>query len=256
MNTLFPKMCDCPKGSQIAVGGLYWVVYQIVLSFILSLMIASLHFDGRDFHYLLIAYYIVNLLMVLLIFRKYLIDSFWAAKLDPKGFFSSVGLGLAVLVVLEIPILLFHHFAGDFLQYTPLPIAEPLLGNPVSVWLPLDPLLIGALMVFAAPVVTGCLYYAVGFAAAAQERPWLGYLIVALLSAIPAVLLITSYGHDVARAAIIYASTLPFHLCACWVYQRTDSIWGPILFHAVTNIFGVPISLFLTYGSFLSYIAA
>lgn len=125
MMKLFPPMTDRPEGKQIAMGGLYWVVYQIVLPFIMMLIIA------------------------------------------------------------------------------------------------------------------GC---AVGFAAPAQERPWMGYLVVALITAIPMVLVYTSGAGDLADAAVRYFAMLPLHMCACWVYQRSDTIWGPIIFQALANLVSLPIA--------------
>lgn len=241
MEKLFPKMRECPEGKHIALGGGYWVVYQIALPFILTMVIGDMSMVTGTTISCAVGFWVINLGCTIVMFRSYLRDSFWTVRLDRKRLFASIGLGLAALAVLEIPFLLISILMEDPAVFFALPMADPLFGINAAMWMIYETLLFGVCFVFLAPVTMCCLYYAVGFAAPAQERPWLGYLIVALLAMVPAALLYTSGAYELAAAAGYYVSVLPFHMCACWVYQRSDTIWGPILFHVIANLLSIPV---------------
>jgi len=245
MFRFFPKKLDCPEGRQITGGGLYWVVYIVFLPFFIELLctgeesIATLAINAC------IAYHIINLIVIILVFRHYLEESFWVIRLDKKRFFTAIGIGLAVLTAISVPVVLITFITGNALLFLPYPFADALLGLHSFYWLLCSPVLMGVCMVFAVPFTISCLYYAVGFATPAQTRPWLGYIIVAGLAAIPAVLLYTSQGYLPTTAFLFYLFRLPVFMCACWVYQYSDSIWGPIVFHSIVNLFSVPIMFLL-----------
>lgn len=243
MDKLFPKMRECPEGKHIALGGAYWIVYQIALPFILTMFCGGLGAENGLVIGCVVAHFVINLACTIVIFRSYLVESFWIVRMETKRVLVNVGLGLAALAVLEIPFVISSMFAEDPVLFFALPLADPVLGLFSTGWVMLNPFIFGPCMVFLAPVTMCCLYYAVGFAAPAQERPWLGYLIVALIAAVPAVLLYTSDGYELSKVVSYYFSVLPFHLCACWVYQRSDTIWGPIIFQAIANLVSIPVCI-------------
>lgn len=63
-------------------------------------------------------------------------------------------------------------------------------------------------------------------------------LLVYGLTQIPAVLRFMS-GIELAECIIQYLLYLPLHMCACWVYQRTNTIWAPIAFQGIVNLSGI-----------------
>jgi membrane protease YdiL (CAAX protease family) len=69
-----------------------------------------------------------------------------------------------------------------------------------------------------------------------KMEPFLGKFATNLVTTIPFVLLHanTSYSTD----AIIFLAlqVLPLSLAWCWLMQKTNSIWGSILFHAAADI--------------------
>ena len=255
MEKLFPQMRDCPEGKQIALGGAYWVVYQIMLPFMMLFVLAMICSDSMfgDPPTVVgyVVFYLINLVCVGLIFRPYLEDSFWTLRTDMKKVLVSIGMGLAALVVFEIPLVLLDLLQKKWLVYFSLPIADPVFYLKSSLWFRVQPLVVGFCTTVLAPVTMCCLYYGVGFAAPAQERPWLGYLIVALLAAVPVVLMYTSGAFELEDAFVHYLSRLPFHLCACWVYQRSDTIWGPIIFQALANLLSLPIAWVLAHVTYV-----
>lgn len=243
-------MYECPEGKHIALGGAYWVVYQIMLPFILQLLLGLLYGDcmigDPPVIVCYVAFYVVNLICVTVIFLSYLKDSFWTLRMDLRKVCVSIGMGLAVLAVLEIPLVLLDLIQKKWLVYFSLPIADPVFSLKAAFWFRVQPLVSGFCMTILAPVTMCCLYYGVGYAAPAQDRPWLGYLIVLLIAAVPVTLMYTSGGFELNDALVHYFSRLPFHLCACWVYQRSNTIWGPIIFQVLVNFLSAPLAWILS----------
>lgn len=247
MDELFPRMYDCPEDKQIAQGGLYWFFYIIVLRFLFLLVV-----DGGEFYpELLIGshalYFIINAIIVFLIFREYLIDAFLNVRLFPMRFFSSVGSSLLAFLVLEFIIVGLESIISGTVSLCSLPAVDSLVGGYGIALLWESPILMGVCLLTIVPLTMSCLYYAVGFASPCQNRVWLGYLIVALISAVPAVLLVTSTGFEVDQALWYFIELLPYHLCACWAYQRSDTIWGAIAFQSVANLLSIPFVLFMLF---------
>lgn len=256
MDKLFPRMYDCPESKQIAQGGLYWFFYIILLPFLFAFVVAS----GKIGTSLVIGtntiYFIINGIAVFAIFREYLIDSFLNVSIFPKRFFLSVGSGLLVFYILEFLIVGIEAIISGTVNTFPFPAVDMLYGNYGFLLLWECPLLMGLCLLTIVPVTMSCLYYAVGFASPCQNRVWLGYLVVALISAIPAVLQVTSIGVAPAEALRYYVEMLPFHMCACWAYQRSDSIWGAIAFQSAANLLSIPSMIILMYLETLTGFAA
>ena len=248
MDKLFPRMYDCPESKQIAMGGLYWVVYIVFLPFLLLLACAGGAADNAAVYTCILAYFLINGIIVFLIFREYLIDSLWNVRLNKKHCFASVGLGVLVFFSIEAIMIFCGLYNYDMITVLPFPAADSLFGVRGVVLVMGKPILMTLCLITIVPITMCCLYYAVGFASVCQNRMWLGYLVVALISAIPAVLQVTSMDVEIIDALRYYVGMLPFHVCACWVYQRSDTIWGPILFHTVTNLLSVPIAIFLFFA--------
>lgn len=253
MRNIFPQMHDRPETGRIVAGGAYWFVFKIILPFLAILGAAGVGGSGESAIGMYIFYSLVNLICTVLIFRPYLQESFWNARLDKELFVISVGLGLAVYAVLEIILVVVGILARDPMMFVCFPVGEPLLGISSTYWAMAHPVILGLVMVLLVPVTHCCLYYGVGFAAPCQERPWLGYLIVILISVVPALLLVTSGGRSVGEGLAYFVGMLPFHVCACWIYQNSDTIWGPIVFQAVVNLVTIPVSMILLFVSALSF---
>lgn len=249
MDKLFPKMRECPETKYIFGGAGYWIVYQLVLPFLVTLGAAGTEVTTSSMVGAHVAYLLLNLVGVGLIFWPYLKESFWMVRLEPNRCLKSAGLGLAVLVVLEAVMIVLGAACGDPTLFFGLPAVDRPMGIPPVVLLFMEFDLMRLLFIFLSPVTMCCLYYAVGFAAPAQERPWLGYLTVALMAVIPAVLVYTSGFGELSYAASFYVSMLPVHMCSCWVYQRSDTIWAPVLFQVFANMAAIPVSFVLLFVS-------
>lgn len=85
------------------------------------------------------------------------------------------------------------------------------------------------------PVTTACLFYATGFAPTANRKPWLAYLVVALVLLFPRAC--NAFNFDsLSIELILYLAQLPIHWAACWAYQKTDTVWAPIFTLSCANL--------------------
>jgi membrane protease YdiL (CAAX protease family) len=69
-----------------------------------------------------------------------------------------------------------------------------------------------------------------------KMEPFLGKLITNLVTTVPFVLLHAYTGYATNQTIFLVLQALPFSLAWCWLMQKTNSIWGSILFHAAMDI--------------------
>lgn len=245
MKKLFPPMYEHPEWTQVLVGGFYWIVYLFLLPALLNLVWMAISPTDLVYAWICVAYYILNTLFVGWIFWSYLKDAFWEFRLNLKKCLASIGWGLLILAVLQIPLFLFGA-QGDWTVYirevSIFPVADTLFQVPPRDSMDFYPWLSAPFFVTLVPFVMGCLYLLVGFASACAKRGWTGYLVTAALVYVSC-LFIHLYHQSLEDLWSTYGRTLPFYLCACWVFQRSDTVWSPILFYAITNLLGVGIYL-------------
>lgn len=236
MDNFFPIMIERPENRLMGGGLTYWFLAFSLFPCLMFLMAVDLYGYNEWIAWVEIIYHIVNFIVVLVLFFTFMKDSFLILQVNTKqilsiactcaiviivlkraliGLFAALDWELAVNVAIgsyvssESDLL---RFAGDIL-YT-----HPILGSVVLV-----------LMV---PFSISCLYYACCFAPACNRWPRGAYLIISLALLIPRFMNFCPLSEELA----IYFITLPVHLIACWSYQKTDTIWTPILIHGITNL--------------------
>jgi membrane protease YdiL (CAAX protease family) len=67
-------------------------------------------------------------------------------------------------------------------------------------------------------------------------EPFLGRFATNLVTTIPFVLVHSYTGYATDQTIFLALQVLPFSLAWCWLMQKTNSIWGSILFHAAMDI--------------------
>lgn len=234
MFEMFPVMTDRPEGKTVVGGGLYWAVYVIGFPFILTLMFGGTNANAIP----ILLLYGVSFVAVGLMFRRYLIESFFNVRCYPGRFLATVGIASGVVLTVEqIALFVCLHsnmFDVMYASNNILPVADvPLLLSTSAAVTEMPLMMMLCTSVFV-PVTMCCLYYGVGFAPAAAERPWFGYIIVAILAAVPRLFGLGNMGYPLYQL-MVYLLQLPWHLCACWAYQKADTIWAPICMYAVVN---------------------
>lgn len=239
MNKHFPPMFDCPEKPTIFAGLFYCLLSFFSLPFLMSLLqfasgkTAALHYGYE------LAFHLINFLMTVALFRGYLSDSFLQVQIDARKVLSTAAVGLLIievwLVLAMAGYLLFRSYYCYITLFYALPIAELDVFAFTSRLVCDRPILGTLCTVVLTPVTTACLLYATGFAPAANRKPWLAYLVVALVLLFPRACNAFNF-NDLSTELLLYLAQLPIHWVACWTYQKTDTVWAPIFTLAGVNL--------------------
>ena len=240
-NKMFPMMLDEPDAYTVGTGLGYWLFAFLLLPALLSLPLLSglgLTDAGNEI-WIELGYHAVNFVVIFLTFFTYLKDAFFALWLKPKKVFGTAAICALIIVLLKIVIFLLASFSGNQL------FAEAAFGTLLTTEMDLmyfstalmveQPLYTMLFVVLLTPITTSCLFYGSVFAPVCTSRPKLAYVLAALTPAV-AHLLIVFCMWPMSQQMAIYLIQIPVHLIACWSYQKTDTIWTPILTHMLSNL--------------------
>lgn len=259
----FPAMTECPEPRQAVSGWLYWAFHILFLPGIAVVISPEGSLLRAAFWF-----WAIDLIAVVLIFRRFLGDSMGNFRIYRSECFTALWQGLLVFAVLCLPVYLIDGLDGmlgcitggpfgsqDLTGWTGHVYFDPVSENLMrlaSTSMICTEVLTGPVLVLASPVIVGCLYFALGFAPRADRQPWRGYAAVAAMAAGTTLLLHLSGGEELTACVIRYLCQLPFWMCGCWVYQRSNTVWGPILFTAAVNLLS---ALIFIAGLTVSYFA-
>lgn len=250
MREHFPDMLDCPDTPKIIVSVLYCILAFFSLPFIMLLLMQGSFNDEAVLSGVQIAYHVINFLAAVWIYREYLGDALLNVQIDVKGFLKTVGTCVTVMVMLAWAMFRILSFIGGEQVYVAafgiLPLSEVELFALSSDLVLMNPIFGTICLVVLVPVSVSCLFYSMSFAPVCCKRPWLAYIVVALVIAFPRVCNGMTYW-DPTQQAILYFTQLPMHLLACWAYQKMDTVWAPIAVLAVVNLLSSGMIL-LAYG--------
>ena len=246
-----PVLLDAPD-KQIYISALiYSVVSFFTFPFLLLLFSINLQ-DGSVLVWYELIYHIINFGVVLKLYKEYLRDAFDLFSARKREVFGVVKTAvIAMLAVIGVWYLLAWLTKWEpviIALYGSLPLSEMDIFL-LSVDIPyLNPIPGTIAMVLLTPLICSCLYYSVAFVPAYNVRPWLGYVLVALLLAFPRFCNATTHW-DPAEEMSLYFGQLPIHLIACWSYKKADSVFAPILVLTIANLLAcVRIILMLLLG--------
>ena len=238
MKQLFPHMTDSPERSQVLGGLVYGAFPFLILPFTLMLFTVGVKDTGL-YAVLECIYQAINFLALFAIFRTYLLDSWFTFGLQTRKVLGlSIICALLILLCYILVAAAFLHSGSDQATLV-FQGALPVTGIELML-LPGQFALFGGILgvlflVFLGPVTNACMYYATAFSPlCAKGRPFIAYLGVAALTAVPRVITyFTIWGGW--KENLLYLAQLPIHLFSCWLYQRTNTIWAPIITHAIVN---------------------
>lgn len=234
MKKWFPDMMDRPKPGVVFCIFVYWVFAFVVFPFLVPVIGHGLWYNTSVTAWLDLIYYVVNAVCLTLMCKEYLADSFFNVQTDTRNFLKTAAIAL-LLMLLVTPwnAVKFYTYGPQTTDYFPLSeMAIALLPGYFAYNLPVWGTLV---LTFLTPFSISLLFYASTFAPAAETRPWLGYLLVCVVTALPNLFDIF-WREDIAYNLTRYLLQLPIHLIACWSYQKTDTVWTPILALAGFNL--------------------
>ncbi len=214
-------------------GFCYLPFYLFLLSFLLQLAAELLHFTLTDVG-LNLAYYCINCVAVLLIFHRFLMDSFRGAKL--WSFVQTAILGFV------------FYYALSFLVNLLLLRVAPSLTNPnnAAVNSLADasgaPMLICILLL--GPFVEEVLLRGLIFGTLHRHSRIAAYIVsVLLFSAIH----LWQYALSISPSTLLLCALqyVPGGVALAWTYEKSGTIWCSILLHCVINAVSMGLLSFL-----------
>jgi len=212
------------RGEMIG-GFLYWPVYLVGLSWLLQLAfrLLGLPEDGAKLN---ICYFLINFLLTAVIFRRFLIGSLSAAGHRFWAFLQACVLGFAFYYAML--------FALSFvLDWTGLSVDNPndaavqaLAGENYRLLLVCTILL--------APLTEETLTRGLLFGTIRPKSRFLAYAVSTLVfSAIHVWQYALTDGWRVVLVSAV--EYLPAGIALGWTYEKSDTIWAPVLVHGLIN---------------------
>lgn len=219
-----------PYKKEQIIGVFCWVAYLFGIPALLTylLMLGGVDVTTRHgYSVLQIADFVSIFIVIVLFFRNF----FWRSLAPLRGqvgrLVSTVAFGfLAYYLLMNLVVYLIY-----IIGITP----ENRNNETIETLLTENSIPMFFCTVLLAPVTEECLVRGVVFAPLCRHRPWLAYLVTVPLFAF---LHIFSYigQQSAVLLAISFLQYLPAGFVFGWAYQRTGSIYGPLLLHCAINL--------------------
>lgn len=238
MKEWFPAMLDAPEGHTVGSSVLYWLMAFLVLPLMLSL--GTINSRGQEYEiWMDIGYHVINFVCVLGLFFRYLRESFYTLRSNLKMVLGVSAIGAVLIIVIKLFCGVVAAISGNISAMhaafgTLLTTENDVLFYATAV-LEIQPLWGTLCLGILAPITVSCMLYATVFAPICTSRPWLAYLITAVMLLLQRLAMTISL-FPLQEELAIFAVQLPVHMLACWTYQKTDTVWTPILLHVAVNM--------------------
>ena len=237
MNTKI--MLDQPDKYAVGGAAAYGLFSYVLIPFVLFWVAFGFNGDPNFRFVGQLVHHGINFLVAVSLYREYLRDAFITVQMETRTVIRTVVRSAAEMVVYFVGLWsVLPAFGGQFwsaLLLGTLPIGEVDLLMFTSDFLYVSPIVGSLVLILLTPVTTTCLYYAMGFAPVCYKKPWLAYVVVALVLSIPRVINSVLFWGSLQESAI-YLGQLPIHLLACRAYQKCDSVWAPIFSLMAANL--------------------
>jgi len=214
---------------EVYYGFVYLIVQFFLLPPVISLILPFLPATINDAQ-LNFFYYLLNFTAITVIFRKFLWQNLERIGMYPGYLFRVVLLGLARYIVLNTLVgSLLMTLDPSYFNANDSAIAEMVQSE-----LPL----IAAGTIILVPPAEECLFRGLIFGNLRKYNRAIAYFVsVTAFSVIH----ITGYigVYTPLQLLIAFLSYLPAGLCLGWAYEKADTIFAPILIHAVVNAMAI-----------------
>ena len=239
MKRFFPIMNDdTEKGMHFALFA-YWIFAFGVMPSWMPLFGDGFWDNLPVISWFEIAYHVINGVVIAIMLKTYLKDSFLNVQLDPKGFLKTVG--FSVLAMLAVAAGLRYCLGRGMTDIYP--IKEMSVALTSGLLVKQQPIFGTICLSLFTPFAVVGLFYVSVFAPVCRRNRWLGYVVVTVLMAVPCALDILWRG-QASLTILIFILQLPMHWIACWTYQKADTVWAPVLTLAIFNL-GTSLMAFL-----------
>jgi len=222
-----------PTKKQLLWGMIYLPVDMFLLPLLLSLGVILL---GSYIPFSLSAgqfngiYFAINFTVMILIFRKLLLQELRRLKGQLIAIFKAVGLGFLIYMV--------SNFYLSMLLMTLDPTFSNVNDAAIAKMASQDYWIILLGTVVLVPITEELLFRSVLFAGFYNRNRWAAYIVSLLIfSAVHVIGYIGEYSATTLLLCLL--QYFPGSLCLCWVYAKADSVFAPVLLHTVINILGI-----------------
>lgn len=213
------------RGARVA-GLIYLPVHMFVLPLFLPLITVFFP-DIMSDTWLNVLYYGISLVFVLAVMWRFLRDSFDVLLDNKLRAVSSIFLAYLLDIVLSTVALF-------IMQYLFAEVENP-NNEFVNEMAESDFSIILALVVFIVPIVEEVLFRGVLFGGLRRKNRVLAYVVTVAVFALYHVWQYAIVYSDVSM--LLYAiQYIPVGAALCWCYERSGSIWTPIVFHMFINL--------------------
>lgn len=253
MHELFPEMVERPDNGRIAASAIYWPICYILIPFVTTILVLGPYLDPSIITAVDVGYYVLNAIIMISLFFEYIKDSLLTVQINGKGFFKTTGIAAGIMAFLALSIIAVSFRSGNLAALSLFPITETSVLTYPAILIANRPILGLLCSVVLNPFTVSCMFYATVFAPISCSHPKLAYLFMALALMIPRAF--NMWWLEVFEVELwTYFVQLPFHMLACWSYQKTDSILAPIISLSIVNLVSSGFILLL-YASGMIYIA-
>ncbi len=240
MNTMLER----PEKGSIFAAVFYNMIAFYSLPFLLLLLMQGSFSKAKITAWMEVIFHTINFAVALIIFWRYLEESFQDFTYDIPRILKTAG--LYALIAVAVAAVLFY--AGTYvlcyvtdwyptIAVSALPVTEvDLFLSPLGL-ADTVPVLSGICLVVLCPLSVSCLFYATVFSPVAYNKPWLAYLLIIPYLAFPALCNALTFW-DPMEQFLVFLVRLPCHLLACRAYQKADSVWAPIFMLMICNLVG------------------
>ena len=208
-------------------GWIYLAFQMLALPGILSWANATMRLSEAELNF---CFFVINFIAVLLIFNKYLSRSFAQVFQHPSYFIQAVILGFVAYYACSWSInKLFSWVAPGYTNANDASIAALSKGNFFL-------MAIGTVVLV--PPVEECFYRGLVFRNLYGVSRLAAYLVsMAVFAFIHIIGYIQSYTPW--QLVLCFLQYLPAGLCLAWSYAKSDTVFAPIVIHALVNAWGI-----------------
>ena len=218
------------KGMHFALLA-YWLIGFEVVPSLIPLLADGYWENLPVLSWFEIAYHLLNGVVILIMLKPYLADSFLNVQLDPKRFCKIVGFSALVMLVLAAGV----HFYMGRIAVNFYPLTERDVAFTSGFLVETQPIFGTICCSLLSPLAIVGMFYVSAFAPVCRRNAWLGYIVVAVFIAVSCALDFLWRGNT-EYTVLTFLMRLPMHWIACWTYQKADTVWAPVATLTVFNL--------------------
>ena len=178
---LFPEMTDRPDKGMFMAVIIFGFIAFILLPVVAVMLGLDVWSDLGTLAWIELVYHVFNAAIAAAMFKTYLGESFFNVQLYTKRFVKTVAVATLAMLTLALEM--------QFGLGLPVVNAFPMNELPITMvpgFMVREMPIVGTLChTLVTPFALACIFYATGFAPFCCKKPWLGYLIVSIVVAIP-----------------------------------------------------------------------